>query len=228
MIVPIHPSLIGPNRINFLRGGAAMLNPKIWIAFLLPALACGCVGTPDAGTYFSRRAADFSEVWMVGAGYGYGVHGKAYTVLFPVSYGYSRTHEFGWDGRRPVHDYSWYRESAGAFLPPVGFADVELLSSRAADWDEFRGETPPGDCEYYYVVDCCALQAKEPVVKTSKGDSRYDTMLGLEATAGVASARLGIDPVQFIDFVLGCLGLDIVNDDGRAAPPPKKNAPQAP
>lgn len=194
-----------------------MISARHSISLLLVIVSCGCVSAPNGNIYLSRRAKDFSDIGMLGVGYGYGAHIKAYTMLLPVSYGYSRTREFGWDGRSPVRAWSWYRKAGGAFLLPIGFADTELISSRPADWEEFLGDSQPTDCEYFFVNDSCALQVKAPVMKASSGDERYDSMLGLEVTAGVASARLGIDPVQLVDFILGFFNVDFENDDQRGS-----------
>jgi len=198
-----------------------MTTIKYIAGLVVLARLSGCSSPSSFGDYFGDRGRDFSDMWVVGVGYGRGLHVRATPT--PVGIGVSRTREVGWDGRDAVRLSSWYRESTTAFLPPGGALDVGMVSSQEISWDDVsRGNIPEGVVSHAHSFAHMMNGPSENTTLTSlKDDSDSSCMFGLEATAGVVSARFGVDPFQGIDFILGFLLLDLYRDDseaGRAGP----------
>lgn len=95
-----------------------------------------------------------------------------------------------------------------------------------ASYSHERIPTVPHDPEYH--------TSWLPALQTGRGRSHNPfsfheiTDLEVGGTLGVVSAKVGINPLEILDFLLGCVGVDIAKDDpekeaesatGRTAPP---------
>jgi hypothetical protein len=204
-----------------------MVTIKCIAGLAVLALLSGCSSPSSFGDYLGDRGRDFSDMWVVGVGYGYGLHVRA-SVPLPVGFGTSHTREVGWDGRDGVRLSSWYRNSSSACLLPLGFMDIDMVSSEevaywnrdAVSWWDIADGNAPADMVYAGHAIVITGHSEENTWLTSK-DNPIRIPFGLEATVGVVSARFQVDPFQAIDFILGFLLIDLYRDDdivGRLGP----------
>jgi hypothetical protein len=114
----------------------------------------------------------------------------------------------GWGRHPPI-----VRESLGAFIFPA--------TRRWVDFNDLRREQGDRD-----VLDILGPPARATLWESRRAgrpaDRAWD-LFEVDVFAGVVGVRLGVRPVEAVDFLLGILGIDILGDD---LPRPHVNEPR--
>lgn len=114
----------------------------------------------------------------------------------------------GWGRHPPI-----VRESLGAFIFPA--------TRRWLDFNDLRREQ--GDPDIIDVIGSPDRATLWESRRAGRPASRAWDLFEVDVFAGVVGVRLGVRPVEFVDFVLGIFGLDVLSDD---LPEPHSNEPR--
>jgi hypothetical protein len=152
----------------------------------------------------------------IGIGAGLDVSVKVGCVLQPaVGVVGSRTVRVGhenrarsgvWDERQFVWPVEWVRLNMSS--PPDDPRDdlAVIAAYTRSRCPEEKGD-PQEDASFFPIL----------ADRTHRDPFSFHELTDLQvgATAGVVAARVGINPLEILDFLLGFLGLDIAGDDPR-------------
>jgi hypothetical protein len=189
------------------------------LAVTLATLMAGCAG--PAGRYCARRWTDFGDCVEATVGYGFPVHARVKATDFAVAgAGVALARRAGWKGR--------YGTYGGGGVPPtagIGFHPGTIL----------QGGIPlltNGEMEASLVSKSqWSVETLGPCV------TRHTYMPGLEpgprslvaerfwvggTVALLLSARLEINPVEFVDLLAGIVGWDMLQDDEWVGTPERR------
>ncbi len=194
-------------------------------AMFLVCSAAGCVFSDTMNDYVRDRGRDLSDCVRASAGVGLGVHARANTWFFiPVGAGASYTREFGWDGGTGIGRATWYRFSSTFTLFCLGWADFDAVMSEPLDSGGGAQKPLPEDAEFVFHGEVATMNSfrmwyrtheSAPPERGEDGVGPDMFWLGLDATAGVVSGRLGVRPHEVLDACLGLFSIDICRDDRR-------------
>jgi hypothetical protein len=181
----------------------------------LPLICMAWMGTGCA----TGRWADLKDCGALSIGVGAGLDVSAKVgCLFQPAVGVigSRTVKVGhenrarsgvWEEKQFVWPVEWFRRAT----PQPSDEDAELLAI-GASYTRSRCpalEDDPAD-------DACFF----PVLADRRHRDPFSfhelTDLQVGATLGIVSMRVGINPLEILDFLLGFVGLDIAGDDSQA------------
>jgi len=187
----------------------------------LPFMAALCAAVALSGcSYLQHRGKDFQDCFKANLGTGFGLYAgvRATDVLnFPLGF-FQASWRLGVDGRtRP--QYYWPEGEMGGLLALDHWEfrgpedEPGLSKARAWIWSGWltaggpeEDLPPPPYIHREY-------EGEEPSHGTRVAD-RY--WLEAEVFALIVGARAGLNPVEMVDFLLGLVTVDILDDD-RAA-----------
>ena len=205
---------------------------RILLLLLVPLLG-GCAGL---GEYFADRGRDLGDCVRGSAGLGYGLYAEAEATALvhpcagigDVSYTPKQT--LRWDPRP---------------LPP-GRVRTAAFPTLLVGWPIYRAElrsmgyedTMPGWRGFFapfflmgneYVSGRSHsllgghLLLRDPLLEPPPPETRAERLsrwswFGGSATAGFVTIDAGVNPLEFVDFLLGWFGVDLLGDDKRGSP----------
>ncbi|MFW6107611.1 MAG: ankyrin repeat domain-containing protein [bacterium] len=203
-------------------------RPVISLTLLALGLAAGCAAPRTVGEYLGDRVRDAADCVRLSAGYGLGLHARAHLLRLPaIGYGTApHVRKFGWDGPAGAGALAWDETAGSVFLPPLLWADADGRSPDMARVLESRTAPAgaPRDARRVWHLTALGLLWPESTDRrmyfrtippgTQWADAWW---LGADATIGYPSVRIGVNPVEIADLLLGFAGLDILGDDHWAA-----------
>ena len=207
----------------------------------LLTLSAGCQTT--IGSYFGNRARDFGECFALHAGFGAGlgvdveaagvlhvaVGGAMFLRPFTLGWGYGYAYPHG-----SLHDYSGSETAMGSFS---GFPFLVPSPHGLPMWSEYphMSHMTPHDYHGCYFI---LPAVTDWFIPGNVGDTYRERpgraivwarihSFDIEASfmALFIGARVGFSPGEFLDFLLGWVGIDIAEDDvglESDEPPPEE------
>jgi len=200
-------------------------------ALVLAGLTLLATGCARPASYWQNRVRDLAQCSTVAAGIGLGLDAEIHvTDWVGTGVGASVTAKYGWGIGYPVGDdvSSW-----PCLERHVGFPIRHLALVCAPRWAT-PNELPPSGPEFLITDATWRIRRTASVLLVNLAsfhrgggwvsDVRTIDRFGIDvgATLLVPSVRVGFNPAQFLDFLLGWTTLDIAGDDeaGQAPPPP--------
>jgi hypothetical protein len=180
---------------------------RVAVCSVAVAVLCGC----------ASRMADLRDCGRLSVGVGLGLSAdvKVGDLTHPSLGLMTVTHRVGLENREIV---GYWKEGECAFplieVPNKLGEDCGFFTSYGRDLFAEGHDGARDQCHVVgfwlpferYKVGSCEL-------KQSAFNSTTDLQAGL--TLGVVSARVGVNPLEIVDFLLGFVGLDIAGDDER-------------
>jgi hypothetical protein len=181
-------------------------------------------------TYSKNRANDFLDSMRlsVGVGFGVGVQAKA-TGFFHPSFGLGgAAQKFGWDTRGPEvgtwHEVEGFFPVGTLIMPMQPLPNSEHSEGLTLPWMYQRssaGSTKVGSYLFF------STPPSDERLKEGSTAWRWIALIfDFEAgfSAPIINARVGANPPELIDFLLGWTTLDIAGDDAtvEGTDPPQK------
>ncbi len=186
-------------------------------AILICTATCGC---RSSRPYLIDRWRDTADIVTVTIGKGYGAKAR----IGPVHVGafYNRDH-MGLRGGESHRE--WSRNTA---LPNTFDFDLTLVSGERFDPERFERTRDRHKCFVASGAACLSFSRGFEGEDWSVGDASYYSQI--EIAGGIfKTLRLGINPGEIADFILGWLRIDLFDDDvnrpGRR-PPSRTQRPQ--
>jgi hypothetical protein len=194
--------------------GKAQAATRI-LAAALGASLCGC-GSP-AARYLARRSADLADCVEATAGVGAPAYARVRATDFAVvACGFAIADRYGWRGRHSG-GLAW----PGSKLPdeldtelglPLAWT-YEVCTGTAVE--EGRRIERPRACRIENTYGPCFTTRRRFLWGRGLSPrTRLAERLGIGAVATLGvSVRVGFQPVEVVDFLAGCLGWDMLQDD---------------
>lgn len=198
-------------------GSARRVVATVMLAIALLAWQGTCGGC----TYLKDRGRDAMDVFTLTIGEAVGVTVRAGPVHTGLYLGEDKWGLKGgefqprWDRSDVFSDLGGTGDPFIAFPSPCGWIygndafdgseEIELEDGRSADVADIRGKSYDayGICPFVYLPD---------VSDYDRHPYYYYTQLEVAVGVGI-SLRVGVNPGEFVDFVLGWVGIDIYGDD---------------
>jgi len=220
-------------------------------AIALAVLAAGC---PRPAAYWRSRWLDFADCFTVEAGVGLGIDVEAHvTDYVATGLGVSASWKWGAIGRHSINHARGDGKDFHAGFPAL--PTYLVLGENLIKDDRRLRDYLPGYLYFDYswrnvdpswpifykapkylgpqretasLLFLNALALRREDVRSPKGGRLDPFEIDLGATLIPVSIRLGLNPAQFLDFLLGWTMLDIGGDDGKGQrpPPPTPLPPQ--
>ena len=163
---------------------------QIAVLVVIAGCAAGCASTAE---YFTDRGRDLADIVTIGVGMGLGAKAR----LGPVQTGL-------------LADVQMIALRGGQFCRLNGEGWVFEIDSLFEGADLFCVED--GSLAEQRRKDYIAERSDIPLVMIAPGCPSYYTQI--EVAAGlVPSLRLGVNPGEFVDFILGWANVDLFGDD---------------
>lgn len=193
------------------------------LAALACATLCGCLA--PVRTYCARRGRDLADCVKAEVGFGGpqmgGIYARVKATDFAVAgCGLTIATRWGWrgryepSGRRSAWEMGLPFLANGYDYQPIG----PMPARRGLTSVSTRGP-------------CFTTRTYDGAGPGPRGKIAERFWVGLSATL-LLSARLDVNPAEFLDFLAGCLGWDMLRDDewtlGRDAPGGDSGASPAP
>ena len=209
-----------------------------WVVPILLWAATGCVQQRSVGGYFADRGRDFADCFRVSVGAGVGVHACGRLSVVQFGEGYAHCWKVGWDGRAGADGVLWRKLAVTVQFPILLLYDLDVRGIDSGESADTFFQVPTEDVERDDVpadvfIRVIAFLFQEDATRVYRHDLAEGTEVTdffwteIEATAGLPSARLGFNIVEFFDSIFGIFCLDMVGDDvsvkggpGDEAPPP--------
>jgi len=201
------------------------LKPLVCVSLLfLPLCVCGCAVPNGVGGYFADRARDLGEAFNFSGGYAWGVHARAEALIVGGGMGLARGKKYGWGGAGGVGNAHWRKIAASASVPILFQYDVDARGvDEGAPLGPFVkprfGDTQPPDlpADLTYLRGQAIVTGYRWVMRRRslpKG-TRVADLYWIEADVTVmpASLRVGFNPAEFLDWLVGWGCLDMLGDD---------------
>ena len=203
-----------------------ILGCLVVAAAILTVAGCAC---PDSmSVYFMDRGRDFGECFKGSAGYAWGIHARAEALIVDAGMGMARGKKFGWDGPGGVGRAQWNKIAASALVPILFEYNVDARGVEKGAalgpfiTPRFGDKIPPE-----LPADLVHLRAIAIVTgynwhlrqrELGKG-TRVADLYWIEAdvTAMPVSLRVGFNPTEFLDWLIGLGCLDMLGDDRHVA-----------
>jgi len=197
---------------------------KLVVLSLLLLCLIGCARPASVGGYFADRGRDFVECFKFSGGYGWGVHARAEALITGAGLGVARGRKCGWDGPGGVGEWTWEKMASSAWVPIVFEYNVD---ARGVDegaalgpfvTPRFGDESPPDlPAELVYLRGYALvtgykwrLQRRELRKGTRVADLYW---IEVDTTVMPVSLRVGFNPAEFFDWLVGWGCLDMLGDD---------------
>jgi len=198
---------------------------RMWCAGIcLLLVAAGCAHPTGVGGYFADRGRDSVEMFKGSAGYAWGIHARAEALVTGAGMGIARGRKYGWDGAGGVGAASWDKIAASAWVPILFEYNVDargvepgaaLGPFTALRLTDKRPPTLPADLVY---LRADAIKAgynwrmqRRALPKWTALADRY--WIEADVTAMPVSVRFGFNALEFLDWLTGWGGLDVLGDD---------------
>ena len=178
-----------------------------WLRCLGLALLVGAVtGCATYPGYWTDRGRDAADVFTIAVGSGLGAKAR----VGPVNVGLCTGGDFlGMRGG----DVDVFGRQGGSMCD---FSEVNLLVMSTETFDPGAGSVPPARNKSYGAVGWGLVSLPEPATEDGpKPDSHLYTQIEVLVGLGV-SVRVGFNPGELLDFLLGFAGVDIYGDDLEA------------
>ncbi len=201
---------------------------------LLVIAGAGLLSTGCTTGYWLDRGRDAADIFTLTAGYGAG--GKA--RVGPIRAGlFVNSDRVGLRGGAVGMGIS---KGEGRFVMSSRTEEVELTYTSAESFAPGDWEVPRKRGKQFVAMGIFTISgsASKPIekdflsVKKTAWQQHLPYYTNLEVAAGLGvSVRAGVNPGEFLDFLLGWFGLDIFKDDiGENLPPsePSEKPPQPP
>lgn len=183
--------------------------PNVLRTVLILLLLCFMSG---CGQYARNRAADLADIFTIGAGVGLGATAQAGPAAVAL---FGNMDLIGIKGGVPtlrpplfLDNEKKYKEMNGTFGGILIYFDVieyEHPDSEPPKWYENRGKNGTHTT--------VGVLAPLDLFSDNRGWTYYTNF---EASVGLGpSVRLGFNPGELLDFLLGWFGVDIAGDDKR-------------
>ncbi len=205
-------------------------------AVLFPLLASGC--STSVGRYFEARALDLTDVFPASVAVGYGLSAEArVTPYLGLGIGWAENTRYGRDTLRygPVW---WEKERGIPILRYWRYQDYEDRPGRIPNGDRFwwdhdsrligntlillPGVRRSGDLWFPVLPPYFRKEGwewtKEPINLLHFGWAIEFLNAELGLFVGAVGVRVGVGPVQALDFLLGFLTIDFAGDDPHHHP----------
>lgn len=197
---------------------------------VLMILAVALLGSGCA----TGRLADLRDCGKLSLGVGLGLEAeaKAGIVIHPSLGIYSVTHRAGFDDRYVAGAWS----EGQAVWPTMSlialFASLFSWDGQDSDWDltSFVRGRERGDRIYpEYYTSWLPWLVPSPQDYADDDPTLFYELTDVEigGTLGIVSARVGINPLEILDFLLGLAGMDIAGDDPKEEQKPDKGKTEA-
>lgn len=193
------------------------------LTFVLVAAATGMLG---GCSYLKNRTNDLFDVFRFDVGWGPALYAEARaTDLVAVGLGVRYQESAGMHGRFVADDFPHEAVALGPFVfgSSGSWTALPILAGGTSRYDLHRDVVPTqilcfplmgfGSCANDYVLSRRGLHVAD---------------LGADIAVGYVGLGVGVSPGEFLDLLLGLVGIDLARDDVFGSDPPPTSGTPAP